>query len=73
MKLPFGLALVSLGLLGLSANTGANADKAVIKQRQPPTKLQIGVKFRPEDCPVRTAIGDKIAVHYEGKLFSSGT
>ncbi|KAJ2908424.1 hypothetical protein GGI21_002901 [Coemansia aciculifera] len=73
MKL-FTLALVSAGLLGLSMS-GAHAESPVseeVNQRAPPTKLQIGVKFRPEECPVRTKIGDKIAVHYEGKLFSNG-
>ncbi|KAJ2826856.1 hypothetical protein GGI24_002801 [Coemansia furcata] len=73
MKL-FTLALVSVGLLGLSVN-GVYGEEPVVKDakpREPPTKLQIGVKFRPEECPVRTTIGDKIAVHYEGKLFSNG-
>ncbi|KAJ2062562.1 hypothetical protein GGI17_002348 [Coemansia sp. S146] len=73
MKL-FTLALVSVGLLGLSIN-GVYGEAPVAKdakQRAPPTSLQIGVKFRPEECPLRTKIGDKIAVHYEGKLYSNG-
>ncbi|KAJ2641671.1 hypothetical protein GGF44_002017 [Coemansia sp. RSA 1694] len=73
MKL-FTLALVSVALLGLSMN-GVHGDAPAAEgtnQRAPPTKLQIGVKFRPTECPVRTKIGDKIAVHYEGKLFSNG-
>ncbi|KAJ2076959.1 hypothetical protein GGI16_008240 [Coemansia sp. S142-1] len=73
MKL-FSLALVSVGLLGLSIN-GVYGEAPVAKeakQRVAPTTLQIGIKFRPEECPIRTKIGDKIAVHYEGKLFSNG-
>ncbi|KAJ1821958.1 hypothetical protein GGH91_004095 [Coemansia sp. RSA 2671] len=73
MKL-FTLALVSVGLLGLSI-TGVCADAPDTKDakpRTPPTSLQIGVKHRPKECPVRTKVGDKIAVHYEGKLFSNG-
>ncbi|KAJ2743632.1 hypothetical protein GGI20_003604 [Coemansia sp. BCRC 34301] len=73
MKLS-ALALVSVGLLGLSLS-GVYGKAPVTEdtnKREPPTKLQIGVKFRPKDCPVRSKIGDKIAVHYEGKLFSNG-
>ncbi|KAI7820757.1 hypothetical protein BX661DRAFT_69935 [Kickxella alabastrina] len=35
-------------------------------------QLQIGVKFRPASCPQRTSLGDKISVHYTGKLLSTG-
>ncbi|KAJ2649029.1 Peptidyl-prolyl cis-trans isomerase fpr2 [Coemansia sp. RSA 1250] len=38
-----------------------------------PTQLQIGVKYRPEDCTVRTKPGDKVSIHYTGTLFSDGT
>ncbi|KAJ1842893.1 Peptidyl-prolyl cis-trans isomerase fpr2 [Coemansia sp. RSA 2703] len=40
---------------------------------KPLTQLQIGVKFRPSECPRRTLIGDKISVHYTGRLLSDGT
>uniref|UniRef100_A0A0F7CZ39 peptidylprolyl isomerase n=1 Tax=Francoa sonchifolia TaxID=23250 RepID=A0A0F7CZ39_9ROSI len=32
------------------------------------TELQIGVKHKPESCPIQAHKGDKIKVHYQGKL-----
>ncbi|XP_010247131.1 PREDICTED: FK506-binding protein 2-like [Nelumbo nucifera] len=32
------------------------------------TELQIGVKFKPESCDVQAHKGDRIKVHYRGKL-----
>uniref|UniRef100_A0A0F7H0T7 peptidylprolyl isomerase n=1 Tax=Erodium chrysanthum TaxID=337364 RepID=A0A0F7H0T7_9ROSI len=32
------------------------------------TELQIGVKFRPKTCDIQAHKGDKIKVHYRGKL-----
>ncbi|CAG7883094.1 unnamed protein product [Brassica rapa] len=32
------------------------------------TELQIGVKFKPKTCDVQAHKGDKIKVHYRGKL-----
>eukprot|EP00241_Pyramimonas_parkeae_P009834 CAMPEP_0114246486 /NCGR_PEP_ID=MMETSP0058-20121206/12492_1 /TAXON_ID=36894 /ORGANISM="Pyramimonas parkeae, CCMP726" /LENGTH=140 /DNA_ID=CAMNT_0001359683 /DNA_START=97 /DNA_END=518 /DNA_ORIENTATION=- len=32
------------------------------------TKLQIGVKYKPELCTVKARGGDKVSVHYTGKL-----
>ncbi|KAH7837623.1 hypothetical protein Vadar_015973 [Vaccinium darrowii] len=32
------------------------------------TKLQIGVKFKPESCDIQVHKGDRIKVHYRGKL-----
>jgi FKBP-type peptidyl-prolyl cis-trans isomerase len=31
-------------------------------------KMQIGVKKRPEECPVKTKPGDKVHMHYTGTL-----
>eukprot|EP01080_Neovahlkampfia_damariscottae_P002852 gene2852-4695_t len=31
-------------------------------------RLQVGIKFRPENCDVKTADGDMISVHYKGTL-----
>lgn len=31
-------------------------------------KLQIGVKARPDECPRKTKVGDKLSMHYTGKL-----
>ncbi|CAD7696037.1 unnamed protein product [Ostreobium quekettii] len=31
-------------------------------------KLQIGVKYRPEDCTIKAAVGDSVHVHYKGTL-----
>ncbi|XP_077212298.1 peptidyl-prolyl cis-trans isomerase FKBP15-1-like [Tasmannia lanceolata] len=32
------------------------------------TELQVGVKYKPESCGIRAHKGDKIEVHYRGKL-----
>uniref|UniRef100_A0A5B7BAB7 peptidylprolyl isomerase n=1 Tax=Davidia involucrata TaxID=16924 RepID=A0A5B7BAB7_DAVIN len=32
------------------------------------TELQIGVKYKPESCDIQAHKGDKIRVHYRGKL-----
>ncbi|KAL8092821.1 hypothetical protein AgCh_034897 [Apium graveolens] len=32
------------------------------------TELQIGVKFKPQSCEFKAHKGDKIGVHYRGKL-----
>ena len=37
--------------------------------KAPPTSLQIGVKYRPSDCPIKTQKGDKLAMHYTGTLW----
>ncbi|KAJ1878291.1 hypothetical protein H4R99_001991 [Coemansia sp. RSA 1722] len=62
MKLiSFAVAVLSTALLATAADP------------KPLTQLQIGVKFKPEQCPSRTVIGDKVSVHYTGKLLSDGT
>ncbi|KAJ2771707.1 hypothetical protein IWQ56_001680 [Coemansia nantahalensis] len=58
--------LCTLALLGGVA-AGASG------KQTPPTQLQIGVKHRPAECPVRSQAGDKVSVHYRGTLFSDGT
>ncbi|KAJ2402533.1 hypothetical protein GGI23_000648 [Coemansia sp. RSA 2559] len=63
------LSLVLLVLSCVLALTAAEEKKL----RAAPTQLQIGVKYRPTDCKVRTKPGDSIAVHYVGTLFSDGT
>ncbi|KAI4354242.1 hypothetical protein L6164_003128 [Bauhinia variegata] len=32
------------------------------------TELQIGVKYKPQSCEVQAHKGDKVSVHYRGKL-----
>ncbi|GMH32445.1 hypothetical protein BSKO_00279 [Bryopsis sp. KO-2023] len=32
------------------------------------TSLQIGVKFKPESCPMKAQKGDQVYVHYKGML-----
>jgi len=36
---------------------------ALVSARAPPTKLQVGVKHRPETCERKTRNGDRLAMH----------
>merc|ERR1719221_1720777 len=36
-------------------------------------KLRIGVKFKPEDCERKSKNGDKLSMHYTGRLYSDCT
>ncbi|KAJ1946684.1 hypothetical protein GGF37_001004 [Kickxella alabastrina] len=63
------MKFLSLTLIALSSAfllVIGDSAPAALKQ------LQIGVKFRPASCPQRTSLGDKISVHYTGKLLSTG-
>ncbi|EGC36320.1 hypothetical protein DICPUDRAFT_32062 [Dictyostelium purpureum] len=40
--------------------------------KKPSDKLQIGVKYRPEECTKKTQAGDKLKIHYKGTLLSTG-
>ncbi|WFD32620.1 hypothetical protein MSPP1_003668 [Malassezia sp. CBS 17886] len=55
------LALLT-GILGCAA-------VGVLAAKEPPTKLLIGVKHRPESCPYKTQNGDTVAMHYTGRLW----
>ena len=40
----------------------------------PPRQTQrVGVKFRPEDCDVKSKKGDKLSMHYTGTLYKDGS
>ncbi|KAI8065928.1 hypothetical protein BC940DRAFT_229307, partial [Gongronella butleri] len=47
---------------------------SVLAIKEPPTTLQIGVKYRvpDEECKQRTKDGDVVAMHYTGTLFDTG-
>ncbi|WWC92764.1 FK506-binding protein 2 [Kwoniella dendrophila CBS 6074] len=36
-------------------------------------QLQIGVKYKPEECPLKTRKGDKLSMHYTGTLAKDGS
>ncbi|KAH7105032.1 hypothetical protein BKA62DRAFT_691464 [Auriculariales sp. MPI-PUGE-AT-0066] len=38
-----------------------------------PEKLQIGVKYKPTECSIKTQNGDKLSMHYTGTLASDGS
>ncbi|KAJ2446883.1 Peptidyl-prolyl cis-trans isomerase fpr2 [Coemansia sp. RSA 2440] len=67
------LALAFTIVAALACSTAANVNASGKRVRAPPTQLQIGVKYRPKNCTVRTKPGDKVSVHYTGTLFSDGT
>eukprot|EP00953_Heterococcus_sp_UTEX-ZZ885_P001882 1528-Heterococcus_DN1.PRE.3 len=39
----------------------------------PDAKIRIGIKHRPEDCTQKAKNGDRLRVHYEGKLYKDCT
>ncbi|CAL5063538.1 unnamed protein product [Urochloa decumbens] len=41
---------------------------AAAKKSGDVTELQIGVKFKPETCSIQAHKGDRVKVHYRGKL-----
>ncbi|KAK8849627.1 FK506-binding protein 2 [Kwoniella newhampshirensis] len=36
-------------------------------------QLQIGVKYKPDECPLKTRKGDKLSMHYTGTLAKDGS
>ncbi|KAI9010031.1 hypothetical protein DFJ74DRAFT_685668 [Hyaloraphidium curvatum] len=40
--------------------------------KEAPTKLQIGVKHKPESCERKSKNGDRLKMHYTGTLFEDG-
>jgi len=37
----------------------------------PNEKLRVGVRSRPDSCPMKAQKGDKLSMHYTGKLYSN--
>ncbi|ORY34778.1 hypothetical protein BCR39DRAFT_514648 [Naematelia encephala] len=35
-------------------------------------QLQIGVKYKPEECPIKSRKGDRLSMHYTGTLAKDG-
>ncbi|WWC65780.1 FK506-binding protein 2 [Kwoniella dejecticola CBS 10117] len=52
--------LLSLALV-FAAKSGAN------------DQLQIGIKYKPEECPIKSRKGDKLSMHYTGTLAKDGS
>ncbi|RSH93359.1 Peptidyl-prolyl cis-trans isomerase fpr2 [Saitozyma podzolica] len=58
------LLALALGLgltLVLAANSKAQA------------QLQVGVKYKPDECPLKSRKGDKLSMHYTGTLAKDGS
>ncbi|WWD20253.1 FK506-binding protein 2 [Kwoniella shandongensis] len=36
-------------------------------------QLQIGIKYKPDECPLKTRKGDKLSMHYTGTLAKDGS
>ncbi|EPQ26714.1 uncharacterized protein PFL1_05693 [Pseudozyma flocculosa PF-1] len=45
------------------------ASAAAVLAKEPPTELQVGVKHRPTDCPIKSQNGDRLSMHYTGTLW----
>lgn len=59
-----------------SSSTGSGDGKAekgtVVKENLPDNEsIRIGVKFRPEKCERKSKNGDRINVHYTGRLYTN--
>jgi len=39
----------------------------------PDAQLRIGVKFRPEECTMKSQLGDTLSMHYTGTLRKDGS
>lgn len=39
----------------------------------PDAQLRIGVKYRPEECPKKSQLGDVLSMHYTGTLRKDGS
>ncbi|KAH9473836.1 hypothetical protein MJO28_000333 [Puccinia striiformis f. sp. tritici] len=48
------------------------ADQPASEPPAKPKKLQIGVKFKPEKCDIKTQNGDELSMHYTGTLLATG-
>jgi len=57
-----------IALLGLVA--GASAKACAGENLPSDAPLRIGTKFKPEDCAKKSKPGDKLSMHYTGKLYS---
>ncbi|XP_060890408.1 peptidyl-prolyl cis-trans isomerase FKBP2 [Labrus mixtus] len=53
------LVILVVTVLSLSSVTGSGAEKK---------KLQIGIKKRVDNCPIKSRKGDVLNMHYTGKL-----
>ncbi|KAL7425080.1 Peptidyl-prolyl cis-trans isomerase fpr2 [Cryptotrichosporon argae] len=45
---------------------------ALVHAKDAKKQLQIGVTYKPEECPLRSRKGDKLSMHYTGTLASNG-
>mgnify|MGYP001203901974 CR=1 FL=1 len=62
---------VLIGLLALlCAAIGGLAKQCDGSNLPPNAQLRIGVTHRPEDCPVKSKAGDRLQMHYTGRLYS---
>jgi len=55
------------------AITAVNVEAANKVDLPADDSLRIGVKYKPADCPVKAKDGDKLSMHYTGKLYTDNT
>ncbi|KAK4689425.1 FK506-binding protein 2, partial [Tremellales sp. Uapishka_1] len=49
------------------------ASIALVAASKASDQLQVGVKYKPEECPIKTRKGDKLSMHYTGTLAKDGS
>lgn len=61
---------LSILVVALAATTAAVQAKEDLPAD---AQLRIGVKFRPDECPQKSEVGDVLSMHYTGTLRKDGS
>ncbi|PWN41138.1 hypothetical protein IE81DRAFT_324864 [Ceraceosorus guamensis] len=61
----FNTRALALGAVALLALTSGS-----VLAKDPPKELQVGVKHKPAECSIKSENGDKLSMHYTGKLWN---
>merc|ERR1711868_70480 len=72
-SLQFLIDIYKMNILVQALVMMATTSMMVMGEEKKITKLQIGVKKRVEDCPMKSRKGDKLSMHYRGTLHADGS